>query len=278
MRTATDSAIPSTAVTTNEPFQLDVISSLRSLYGRQRDERDARIQAALRHHSTLSADPLLAAMVHSGKWEKDERHNLGIVIRPPPHIVALLATLQQQLSALAGNALWLPPPSQLHLTLYEIIHSRTYEQLQPLVAAVRTHGGQLLTGLPLDRVMVDAPLLNYDQAAVAVTFLPVDGVVDGCDIGQLRAQVEERLTAAGIKVDQRYVPSSAHVTIARFIQPQLEGATMEQWLAKVDELRELCRQWQGSWRLSNGKVQVMANKSWYGAGDVLIELAPQPLM
>ena len=101
--------------------------------------------------------------------------------------------------------------------------------------------------------------------------MPVDGSGSGRDIGRLRAEVGERLSAAGIVVKQRYVSTSAHVTIARFITPQLERATMGQWVTQLDELRKVCRQWQGQWCLADGPLQVVANKSWYGGGDVVIQ-------
>ena len=241
----------------------------RSLYNRNRNERDARLYAILMQQSVLSADTLLAAKVQSNDDTLDQRHNLALVARPPQHIIALITALQQQLHTLAGDALWLPPPSYLHLTVFEVTHSRTSEQLQPLVRAVRSHGSRLFDALPVDRVKLDSPLLNCDNAAVALTFLPVD--VDGNDITTLRAEVSRRMSALGLKLDGRYVLSSAHVTIGKFIKPQLQHATMEQWLARLEQLREECKGWQGEWCLADGPLQVMTDKSWYGGGTVVIE-------
>ena len=260
---------PSAVKPVDESIQSVDTTSARSVYRRNRVERDARQHAILLQQPLLSVDPLLAAMEAAGDYSLDSRHNLALVARPPQHVKALVTELQQQLHTLAGDALWLSPPHYLHITVYEVSHSRTTEQLQPLVAAIRSHGSQLFDALPLDRVKFDSPLVNYDTAAVALTFLPVD--VDGCDITVLRAELGRRVAALGIEWDGRYVPSSAHITIGRFIRPQLQCATMDQWLGQMDKLRERCKQWQGEWCLAHGPLQVMTGKSWYGGGDVVIQ-------
>ena len=223
----------------------------------------------LQQHS-LCADSLLAAMVTSDDYTLDQRHNLALVARPAQHIIALVTQLQQQLHTLAGDALWLPPPHYLHITVYEVTHSRTAEQLQPLLAAVRSHESQLFSALPVDRVRFDSPLLNYETSTVALTLLPVD--VGDYDITTLRAEVGERLSAVGVQWEGRYVAPTAHITIGRFIRSQLQRATMEQWLAKLDELRDECRQWQGEWCLAHGSLQVMTAASWYGHGTVVVKV------
>lgn len=218
---------------------------------------------------SLSADQLLATMVEASDFTLDQRHNLALVARPPQHVVALLTSVQQQLHALAGDALWLPPPSHLHVTVYEITHSKTPQQLQPLVSAIRSHGLRLFEALPVERVKFDAPLVNFDTAAVAVTFLPVN--VDGYSIAAFRSELAGRLSELGVEWDGRYVAPTAHVTIARFVKPELQNATMEQWLLKLDELREQCQQWEGGWCLADARLQVMTDKSWYGGGTVVTE-------
>ena len=231
--------------------------STRSLYSRHRNDRDTRLHTLLLQQPPLSADPLLAAMLHSNDDTLDQRHNLALVARPPSHVIALITTLQQQLHVLAGDALWLPSPRQLHMTVYEVTHSRTSRQLQPLVATVRGHRSELCCQLPIDRVKLDSPLLNYDTSAVAITFLPID--VDGYDIARLRAEVGGRLAGMGIEWDGRYVAPTAHITIGRFVESRLRRASMEQWLAKLDELSTVQRM--GGRVVSGGRAA--ASDDWF---------------
>ena len=214
----------------------------------------------------MVVDDVLAQMVRTGNWTLDQRYNFSFVARPSPLVKALIDRLQRRLLSLAGaDGLWCPSPSALHCTIYEVTHSRTAEQLEAVLERVRVRQAGLFD-LPLSSVTLDPPLVNFDTAAVALTFLPCD---DTYTFHHLRRDVYARVADIGLAWTGRYIAPTAHITIARFIDggfPSRPGLSMPQWVDGLEQLRAECRHWDGRWVLSEGFAEVSTGRSWYGSG------------
>lgn len=158
------------------------------------------------------------------------------------------------------------PLEYLHMTALEITHSKTKQEIETLVQKLRP---QIPTVRPLSplpspplpnprqtniphpqitdypsthRARLIKPILSYDTAAIALSFLPAAGEglstssnpaqqthsLDGAsepEVQQhdaytyhhLRRSLHDLCTEAGVEVASRYTVPSAHLTIARFI-------------------------------------------------------------
>ncbi|KAI9805361.1 MAG: transport between ER and Golgi ATPase protein [Piccolia ochrophora] len=185
----------------------------------------------------------------------DPRHCLVFWARPPEKVRELIREVQRRLITVAPN-LWLMPLDKLHMTALEITHSRTAEEIDEIVNVLRPQIPEI-TDYPFDhRARVLKPMLSYDGAAVALSFLPAAG--EGLSNGRafdedqysyhhLRRDLFNLIGQAGVKVESRYVVPSSHLTVGRFTNPKdfLElkegsapsGATnMRQWVDKIEEI------------------------------------------
>ena len=250
-------------------------SSIRTVYSTHRDTRDSQQRQLLLTHRSLTPDPLLSHILSShSDFSLDARHNLSFITRPSPRITSLILHLQQQLRTLAGDSLWYPPPSHLHLTVYEVTHSLTSAQLAPTLALLRAHPD--VFDLPrMPTVTLDSPLVNFDTSAIALTFLPssspssTTSPSSSYTLHHLRHDVCTSLTRIGVPWQGRYIAPSAHATIARLISTDaVDKIGVEQWVGGLERLREECTEgWADAvWRLGEGSAEVSAGRSWYGKG------------
>lgn len=161
------------------------------------------------------------------------------------------------------------PTHRMHMTALEITHSRTPDEISVLVSQLRP-AVQALTGYTLaHRSRLVRPMLSYDLAAVAISFVPAAGEPvtspllssppapplppaqaqatdtdttaaagdDSYTYHHLRRDLFNLATAAGVPVTSRYVVPSAHVTLGRFLGQEDHAAPemRERWTAAVDE-------------------------------------------
>ncbi|KAI4250746.1 MAG: hypothetical protein L6R42_008647 [Xanthoria sp. 1 TBL-2021] len=118
------------------------------------------------------------------------------------------------------------PIECLHMTALEIDFSRTAGEIDEIV---NTMSGKIpeITDYPFNhRARLIKPILSYDTAAIALSFVPAAGEsppderqssADTYTYHHLRRDLYELSKSTGVEVASRYVVPSAHLTIARFV-------------------------------------------------------------
>ena len=148
----------------------------------------------------------------------------------------------------------------------------------------------MMAALPKTKgVRLGKPFLSYDKAALAVSFLPLEGGREGersYTYHHLRRDLWSMLGREGVEVDSRYIVPSAHVTVGRFIAvgdnqdtAGVENA-MEKWIETIEEVNEwleregeeyMCGE-DGSgvpWWEMNG-LDLRRGRLWYGGGETVV--------
>ncbi|KAL4789937.1 60S ribosomal protein L44 [Aspergillus venezuelensis] len=185
----------------------------------------------------------------------DHRNNLNVYARPPEHIKELVARTQLMILNDA-RSLWISPPESLHVTTLEIASSRTKEDIDALASRLVEDGTaeKLVNYIPDKKrcVRLINPIVSFDDSAIALSFLPVaSGTEDSiptptpsADRGLTPAHADEGTDAqhednddsnytyhhlrrdlastvlkSGVALAARYIVPSAHITIARFVEP-----------------------------------------------------------
>ncbi|KAJ6470204.1 RNA ligase/cyclic nucleotide phosphodiesterase [Mycena vitilis] len=227
----------------------------------------------------------------------DHRHSLTVWARPPQKIKQLIAWIQQQLKA-AVPSLYLPNAGDLHITITEVAHSHTPEEIGNLVDRVRSvlpDLADLLRHCAVAGQMarLDTPTVAWDAGGIAMSFLPRADAGGAWGYHHLRRDVFDLLGRV-LEVNSRYVLPGAHITVARYIAPMREkdmralGRTVEmvnealEALSKgeersegtmvdgrarermLDELRMIER---AEWTVGEEQgLEVRAGACWYGDG------------
>lgn len=201
----------------------------------------------------------------------DPRHGLVFWARPPEHVLQLAAHVQALLQKAAPRGLWLMPMNRQHMTALEITHSKTPAEAFAVVntmAKAKTKaddsseesesGIASLVNYPYaHRARLVKPMVSYDLAAVALSFVPAAGepatspapippaqnadavaVDDAYTYHHLRRDLFDRAQATGVNVASRYVVPSAHITLGRFIgqEDHATPAARQAWVDTLDEI------------------------------------------
>ncbi|KAI9751015.1 MAG: hypothetical protein M1815_001460 [Lichina confinis] len=153
----------------------------------------------------------------------DPRHCLVFWARPPKHIRSLIVQLQQKLLAVAPR-LWIMPSDGLHMTTLEITHSRTAEEVAHLVGAIRPRVNEITDYTLGHRARLIKPMLSYDDAAVALSFVPEAD--DLYTYHHLRRDVHALVRKTGAPVDSRQDEAG--------FKP--DPAMMRRWVNKLEEV------------------------------------------
>jgi hypothetical protein len=124
------------------------------------------------------------------------------------------------------------PLDRLHITAMEVTHSKTAEEIDHLVDSFGS-SSHLIADYPAEhRARLIKPMISYDSAALALSFLPAAGEGlchdrtaedDKFTYHHLRRDLHTLITKSGVEVGSRYVVPSAHLTIARFNSPNPFG-------------------------------------------------------
>lgn len=201
---------------------------------------------------------------------------------PCPHLLRRLLLCAAVLHA--GPGLWLMPTHRMHMTTLEIAHSRTAEEIDGLVSALRPVI-PAITGYTLaHRAGLEKPMLAYDLAGVALSFLPADGrSTDAYTYHHLRRDVYDLARSAGVEVGSRYVVPSAHITLGRFLT-QEDHATAEQrqaWVQAMEGINDWLEVavWgrsdgpdTGEWLVGQERgLDARAGALWYGGGRSILQ-------
>lgn len=145
------------------------------------------------------------------------------------------------------------PPHRMHLTTLEVTHSRTAGEISAIVNHMRPTLPALTSFTFSHRARLVKPMISYDLAAVAVSFLPAAGehplhqspasphAADRDDeytYHHLRRDVFDLAQSTGVDIASRYVVPSAHITLGRYLT-QEDHATpgmRERWVRAIDEV------------------------------------------
>jgi len=231
----------------------------------------------------------------------DPRNCLVFWGRPTQKVKTLIDVVQSKLKDAAPD-LWLMPLDNLHITVMEVAHSRTEEEIASLVHSLQAHNKQIADHTQTHRARLIKPLLSYDSAALALSFVPAAGESvshgrtaedDDYTYHHLRRDTFAALTEAGIDVASRYVVPSAHLTIARFNTPNVFGGEpldgsvaldMEKrrhWIKEIEMINKWleAEYWPeegelikpgGEWIVGEEKgLDFRHGRLWYGGGQTI---------
>lgn len=179
------------------------------------------------------------------------------------------------------------PSDSLHMTTLEVTHSRTAQEVAHLVGVMRPRAIGI-TDYPLShRARLIKPMLSYDDAAVALSFVPE---ADDCyTYHHLRRDIYALVRKTGAPVDSRYVLPSAHLTVARFVSTKDLGSIgqdetgfkpdpvmMRRWVDKLEEVNRWLQleywseRMDGQWIVGEEKgLDWRCGGLWYGGGTTL---------
>ena len=193
------------------------------------------------------------------------------------------------------------PLPKLHMTAMEITHSLTAPEIDALVDTMRPHIADIANFTYTHRARLIKPMLSYDAAAVALSFVPASSEAlpsgreiedDSYTYHHLRRDLFNICTDAGVQVSSRYVVPSAHLTVARFNSPSVfEGEDLENpaptldagnrnaWLEKIEEINAWLegKYWPkeessippgGQWIVGEEQgLDYHKGRLWYGGGE-----------
>jgi hypothetical protein len=192
------------------------------------------------------------------------------------------------------------PVDNLHMTAMEVAHSLTAEEIDSLVKALLPKSKDIADLSKRARLI--KPMLSYDSAALALSFVPAAGEDlihgrtapdDHYTYHHFRRDLYAAITAAGVNVGSRYVVPSAHLTIARFNSPNVFGGDpmdaevtldmkkRKHWIHEI----ELINDWLGNefwpqddhpikaggeWIVGEEKgLDFRKGTLWYGGGETI---------
>ena len=124
------------------------------------------------------------------------------------------------------------PLDNLHMTTMEVAHSLTIEEINHFVSILLPNVDAIVDLPYHHRARLIKPMVSYDSAALALSFVPASGEAlpedrraseDEYTYHHLRRDLYTSIQDAGVKVASRYVVPSAHLTIARFNTPNVFG-------------------------------------------------------
>jgi 2'-5' RNA ligase len=202
---------------------------------------------------------LVAELAHPGS---DVRCGVNLICRPPDRIVDLALSIQSKLRQLESHQ-YFYPAADLHLTVLEFSHSRSAAEAEDIVGTVRVSAPTLFADLP--RFELVAPVLTSDARAVALRFNPADE-----RLSILRSRLRARAEELRIPRDARYLQSSAHVTLMRYVAPM--AAEPVKWARLIESGVENENDWTAS------ALWMTWGANWYGMRSRIKEAGPYALV
>lgn len=185
------------------------------------------------------------------------------------------------------------PPEMMHLTVCEIIHSVTHAEVKSLLATMGPPNITAMTDYTYaNRARLIKPLISYDAAAVALSFVPaateivpdVKGGVkvhdDSFTYHHLRRDLFNMAKATEVGMGPRYVVPTAHITIARFLSQDDHDTPekMREFIQTIEHINDSLKRdyWpedealgsDGEWVVGQGKgLDCREGAVWYGGGE-----------
>ncbi|KAF2973486.1 hypothetical protein GQX73_g208 [Xylaria multiplex] len=221
---------------------------------------------------------------------KDTRYCMTFWARPPIHVLELAGEIQKRLKEAAP----------VHATTLELAFCRTADEIEDIKETIKPAIPTIASYTYQHRTRLVKPIISYDLAAFAVSFLPAAGepIVspapvapdnaavlkqgDSYSYHHLRKDMWHQAKAAGIPVESRYIVPSAHITLGRYLT-QKDHATPEQrkkWVDAIDEINEWLEreiwgksdsEFIGEWVVGQEKgIDVRVGNLWYGGGRTIL--------
>lgn len=220
-----------------------------------------------------------------------------------PHQVSAKSLTSRCISLILLD-LWLMPLDNLHMTAMEVTHSRTAEEIDHLVSILFPNVDAIVDLPYHHRARLIKPLVSYDSAALALSFVPASGEAvpedrrpseDEYTYHHLRRDLYTSIENAGVKVASRYVVPSAHLTIARFNTPNVfgdgegvmdNGPTLDakkrrRWIREIELINDWleAEYWPqqgkqirpgGEWIVGEERgIDFRKGRLWYGGGETI---------
>lgn len=278
-------------------------AQIQTLYAAHRVRRNAQQKEKFlsSEFKELIIDPFLLRLEtpEIDPGFKDPRYCMTFWGRPPIHVLELAEQIQKKLKACAPN-IWLMPLHRMHITTLELAFSRTAEEIDAIKSALGPAIPSIASYTYRNRARLVKPMISYDLAAFAVSFLPACGepvmspaptAPDTADVLQqgdnysyhhLRRDMWNVAKEAGMTIDSRYIVPSAHITLGRYLSLE-DHATPEQrkkWVDTIDEINQYLereiwgrseRNLIGEWILGQEKgLDVRVGTLWYGGGRTVL--------
>ena len=137
----------------------------------------------------------------------DTRCGVNLICRPSLDVKALIEGFQARLRG-AEPGQYYYPPSDLHLTVFEITHSIDAQQAAEIGEFVASHHEEWSTALP--RFELESPAIAFDERGCALRFRTDERIVAA------RRHISEELSGLGVRLMPRHAQGSAHITFMRY--------------------------------------------------------------
>ncbi|KAJ7147687.1 RNA ligase/cyclic nucleotide phosphodiesterase [Mycena crocata] len=166
----------------------------------------------------VSVDPILLRLEDASiePGFVDTRNSMNVIVRPPEKVRKLIRKCQDKLQEIIPN-LWIAPQTALHMTVLEVAHSRTVEEIALLAEQLSGVAPSIVNHPRTHHTRLVKPLLSFDASALALSFLPCP---DAYTYHHLRRDLFSLARTAVVELGGRYVVPSAHVTVGRFIRAE----------------------------------------------------------
>ncbi len=188
------------------------------------------------------------------------------------------------------------------MTVLEVDHSRSANEIAKLLDIVRPKVPEITDYTYNHRSRLVKPIVSYDGAALALSFVPAAGEGskeasgnDDYTYHHLRRDIYGFASSTGVTVASRYVLPSSHLTIARFTVAEdfhtpsedvkdgrYDPEKMRGWIESIEETNrwlqaEFWNEWDESpeskpleWRVGEEKgLDCRYGTVWYGGGHTL---------
>ena len=178
------------------------------------------------------------------------------------------------------------------MTVLEIAHSQTEDKIAGLIKTMEGEIPNIANHTLQSHPRLVKPMLSYDAAAIALSFLPAaeETACSDCDNDKpaekytyhhLRRDIYARSKGTGVDIASRYVVPSLHLTVARFVTQRnfaeacggIDHAKIRTLVAKIEEINGNLRaeHWPretSEWEVGEEKGLVCRRGTvWYGGGE-----------
>ena len=189
------------------------------------------------------------------------------------------------------------PLDCLHMTTLEVTHSLTAQEIDKIVRTLRPKAAEITDFTLNHHARLVKPLISYDAAAVAISFLPAagEGLEDHDDsytYHHLRRDLYNVTKSGGVTIASRYTVPSAHLTIGRFVTQEglvcrKDGdlvpdlSKMKVWVEAIEAANDWLEEkyWSkkgemiprgGEWIVGQEKgLDFRQGTLWYGGGETI---------
>lgn len=191
------------------------------------------------------------------------------------------------------------PLMNLHLTALEITHSLTEPEITTIISELGQPAIESMTDYTYNhRARLIKPMISYDGAAIALSFLPAAGEglpFKNSNNSAKRTQEDDifsyhhlrrdlfDIAKQTVPVNSRYVVPSSHITIGRFLTQENHDMSekMENFIKKIEEINAWLQEkyWptnggdrkeEGEWIVGQEKgLDFRKGTLWYGGGTTV---------